>query len=373
MRRIMIGNVQSQANIEVGEGLETKINLIVGVNSFDGVELELRKIEAVAKLVIHTIIDLSIIRINPPLWRYGREHSPQIAFGKVAPILVAADNNGEVTPEKLWQEIKWSVLAGIDYMTFNLIPMKLSDFERTSKRAFPTTSRQGGVLLNYMMKHNVDNPYNPILDEILVLFKEYRVTMHIGSTFRPAGVIEAYDELHWWEISQQMEMFRRVDEAGVQAIVEPMSHQPLKDIGPGIDQLRADYGEYVPFQMLGPIVTEVNLDHDQYAAASGAAIAAMHNVGKITTIPPREHLSFPILEDTIEGAIATLTSVHAGDMCRLPYLMEQDRQITLRRGATRSCNADSAKEGCNKCLNFCPLLIGRRKEKNQPAKMGGPN
>lgn len=361
MKQITIGNKLSKARVEVGEGLTTKINLIIGANDKRGVELEKKKMEAAAKLGVHTIIDLSIIRIDPPLWIYGRECYPQIAFGKVAPILVAVDNNCEVSPEKLWKEIEWSVLAGIDYMTLNLIPMKLRDLEVVRKRSFLTASRQGGVLLNYMMKHRVDNPYGPILKDILALFKEYNVTMHIGSTFRPISVSEAYDRAHQWELKQQMETFRKVDEAGVQAIVEPMSHQPLKDIGPGIDKLRRDFGEYVPFQMLGPIVTEVNLDSDQYAAASGAATAAMHNVGKITTIPPREHVGFPSLEDTIEGIKATLTSVHAGDMCRMPELMAQDKEITKKRGDAGSCNPNSKIKGCEKCRNkyfdLCPLKI----------------
>jgi phosphomethylpyrimidine synthase len=154
-----------------------------------------------------------------------------------------------------------------------------------------------------------------------------------------------------------MEMFRKADEFGIQTIVEPMSHQPLGEIGPGIQKLREDFGEYVPFQMLGPITTEVNLDCDQYAAASGAAIAAMYNVGKITTIPPREHVGFPSLEDTIEGIKATLTSVHAGDLCRLPYLMKQDEEIIRKRGELKSCNPNSKEKGCGKCLDLCPLLV----------------
>jgi phosphomethylpyrimidine synthase len=302
--------------------------------------------------------------MDVPLWIYGREYFPDIAFGKVAPILVAAENGGDVTSKNLLKEIQWSVEKGVDYMTLNLIPERLEDFEVAKKRAFPTTSRQGGVLLNYMKKHSVDNPYSPILNEILAMFREYNVTMHIGSTFRPSGITEAYDEAHRWELRKQLEMFRRVDEAGVQAIIEPMSHQPLKDIGPGIESLRKEYGAYIPFQMLGPIVTEVNLNCDQYSAASGAAVAAMYNVGKITTIPPREHVGFPTVRDTVEGIKATLTSVHAGDLGRVPGLIEQDRYITEQRGRVKSCNPNYGKAGCNKCDSFCPLIVEYTPERN---------
>ncbi|MFA6097325.1 MAG: phosphomethylpyrimidine synthase ThiC [Candidatus Paceibacterota bacterium] len=357
MLRIKIGNLLSTANVDVGEGLSTKINLIVGANNEKGAELERKKIDAAARLGVHTIIDLSTARIDPPLWVYGRRKYPKIAFGKVAPILVAVENDGDVAPEKLLEEIEWSVKAGVDYMTMNLVPMKLRDFEIAHERNFVTTSRQGGVLLQYMMKHDACNPHGPILEDIFSLFREYNVTLHIGATFRPTSVLEAYDKAHIWELKEQIKVFKRAEAAGVQAIIEPMSHQPLKDIGPGIDSIRKKYGSYIPFQMLGPIVTEYNLDCDQYAAASGAAIAAMHNVGKITTIPPREHKGFPTLRDTIEGIKATVTSVHAGDMCRLPELMEVDRQIADKRKAAKSCNPDSEVSGCDKCSKLCPLLI----------------
>lgn len=359
MEKIAIGNKLSETRIHVGKGLETKINLIVGLNTNNkaNIEREKEKIRAGAKLGVHTIIDLSTVRIEEPLWKWGQEHYPKVAFGKVAPILVATENNGEVKPEDLLEEIKWSAEEGIDYMTMNLIPMKLGEVKIARERSFLTTSRQGGVLLNYMLRNKVNNPYEPILDDIIQLFREFNVTMHIGSTFRPMSITEAYDKTHKWELEKQMEMFRRVDDKGVQAIVEPMSHQPLSEIGPGIEELRGKYGEYVPFQMLGPITTEANLDCDQYAAASGAAIAAMHNVGKITVIPPREHVGFPSLHDTIEGIKSTLISVHAGDLCRLPHLMEEDRKITMQRKKRRSCNSNSEIKGCNKCGNLCPLLI----------------
>jgi len=359
MEKITIGNNLSAARIDVGKGRETKINLIVGVNRDNKAEIELekKKIQAGAELGVNTIIDLSIARIKEPLWKWGQEHYPKIAFGKVAPILVAVENNGDVTPEKLLQEIEWSVEAGVDYMTLNLIPIELIDLKITKGRSFPTTSRQGGVLLNHMMRHQVNNPYEAILDDILQLFKKYNVTMHIGSTFRPISITEAYDATHHWELKKQLELFRKVDASGVQAIVEPMSHQPLKDIGPGIEGLREQYGEYIPFQMLGPITTELNLDSDQYAAASGAAIAAMHNVGKITVIPPREHVGFPSLQDTMEGIKAAIISVHAGDLCRLPHLMEEDKKITKQREKRKSCNSNSETKGCNKCGYLCPLLI----------------
>ena len=342
----------------MGDGLTTKVNLIVGANSDKDVEFERQKIELAARLGVHTIIDLSIVRLDPPLWKWGQERAPSVAFGKVCPILVAADLNGDVPPRALWKEILTSVEAGVDYMTLNLVPRTLEEFQVARERSFATTSRQGGVLLRYMLKHRCENPYYPIMDDMLALFREHNVTIHIGSTFRPTGIDEAYDAAHSWELDRQMELFRIFDEAGVQAIVEPFSHQPLSDLGPGIEKLRRAYGEYVPFQMLGPIVTEKNFDCDQYAAACGAAMAAMHNVGKVTTIPPGEHLRFPTLRDTVEGIKATLTSVHAGDLCRIPELMEEDRLITRARGRAQSCNGESSEPGCNKCGELCPLLIG---------------
>jgi len=357
VNRFNIGNNATNCIVGIGEGLETKVNLIVGANSEDQVPNELEKMRQASDLGVHTIIDLSMARLDKALWQIGQEEYSHIAFGKVAPILVALENNGEVTPGKLLDEIKWSVEGGIDYMTLNVVPTHRKDIMVANDRAFPTTSRQGGVLLNYMLKNGVDNPYEEIMDEMIAMFKENNVTIHIGSTFRPSGVSEAYDTAHKWELKEQLEMYQRFREAGVNAIVEPMSHQPLADIGKGFQELREEFGGYIPFQMLGPIVTEVNYDSDQYASAIGAAEAARYNVGKVTTIPPREHVGFPTLSDSIEGMKATLTAVHAGDMARLPYLIELDKAITHGRGEAKSCNPDSKVEGCNKCLSLCPLLV----------------
>lgn len=361
MNRIVIGNTRSRARIDVGEGLTTKVNLIVGANSREQIEVEQQKIQLAVRLGVHTIIDLSCTRLETPLWQWGRERYPDIAFGKVCPILVSVDLDGEVPPDALWKEIVTSVEAGVDYMTMNLVPRTLEEFYIARERDFATTSRQGGVLLKYMLRHKCENPYYAILDDMLALFRQYNVTIHIGSTFRPTGITEAYDAAHSWELERQMELYQIFDEAGVPAIVEPFSHQPLSDLGPGIKRLREAYGAYVPFQMLGPIVTERNFDCDQYAAASGAAMAAMHNVGKVTTIPPGEHLRFPTLHDTAEGIKATLTSVHAGDLCRIPELIEEDRRITRSRGAAQSCNGNSSEAGCEKCAELCPLLLGNLK------------
>ena len=355
MEQITIRNKRSQCHIEVGKGHTTKVNVIVGANTEEQVKLERQKIKAAAELGVDTVIDLSLVRTSPSLCQWGQEHFPHLAFGKVSPILVAIDNDGEVSPKELFREIEWSVLEGVDYMTLNLIPTLVEECQVVRNRAYLTTSRQGGVLLKYMMRHQTQNPYIPILDDTLALFQEHNVTMHIGSTFRPSGITEAFDRAHRWELDRQLEVFQRVNEAGVQAIVEPISHQPLKDIGPCIETLRQRAGEYIPFQMLGPIVTEINFDCDHYASAAGVAMAAMHNVGKITTIPPREHVGFPTLQDTIDGIKAALTNVHAGDLCRLANLMEADQHVLGERGRWQSCNPRARKRGCNKCQALCPL------------------
>lgn len=359
MQQITIGQKLSNAKIKVGMGLETKINLIIGANEEDQLEKERIKIREAASLGIHTIIDLSTKRFKVPLWQYGKENFPQIAFGRVAPILVSRENSEDVSPKNLLKEYERSAKEGIDYMTLNLIPIQLQDIQKSGIRNTPTTSRQGGIMIKYMMKNKSDNPHNEILNDILDIFKEYYMTIHIGSTYRPKGITESYDSAHTFEISEQMKLFRYIDEYGVQTIVEPMSHQPLHQIGPGIQRLRKEYGEYVPFQMLGPITTEDNYDLDHIAAAPGAAIAAMNNVGKITTIPPNEHKSFPTIEDTIMGIKTTLTAVHAGDLTRLEYLKKIDYEITKKRDYSKTCDKDSNDTGCNKCKDLCPLLINR--------------
>jgi len=243
-------------------------------------------------------------------------------------------------------------------MTINFIPEKLYDLKKyIKKRKIPITSRQGGLLAHYMIKNKKDNPYNEIFDDLIGLFRKYNIVVNIGSTFRPAGIADAYDEVHNWEVQEQMRIYKTLDNSGVQSLVEIMSHQPLHQVGSGIIKIRKMYRGYVPFQFLGPVVTDVGGEYDYIAAAIGAAEAARYSVGKVTVIPAREHIGFPTINDVKMGIIATKIGIHAGDLTRIPDLLKIDKTILELRAQKRSCNPFSKIEGCEKCGQYCPLVI----------------
>ncbi len=370
MNKITIGNKLGKSKITIGKGLPTRINLIVGANSKNKkvIKKEIKKIDLGVRLGVDTITDLSMVRLNYPLWKYAKEKYAHIGVGINPPYLPFVENNKTITPEKLFNEIKTFVKGGGDFMTMNFIPRTLFELKKYIKtREIPITSRQGGLLAKYMIDYKVNNPYYEILDELLPLFKKYNITVNIGSTFRPAGIVNAYDEAHNWEIKQQMKMHRLLDEAGIQSIVEIMSHQPLHQIGSGILKVREKYGGYVPFQFLGPIVTDIGSGkYDYITSAIGAAEASRYNVGKVTVIPSHEHTRLPTLKDIELGIIATKIAVHAGDLIRIPDLIKQDRAILNLRAKNKSCNPFLNVSGCNKCGSYCPLiLITNEKNKNQ--------
>lgn len=68
MERITIGNKLSACHVEVGKRRTTKVNLIIGANNQEQVEIERQKIEAGAGLGVSTMIDLSTVRTSPSLW-----------------------------------------------------------------------------------------------------------------------------------------------------------------------------------------------------------------------------------------------------------------------------------------------------------------
>ncbi|MBU3954945.1 phosphomethylpyrimidine synthase ThiC [bacterium] len=362
MERITIGNrLNKKTKIVIGKDLPTKINFIIGTNSKTkiSVENEIKKIDLAVKMGVHTITDLSIVRLEKPLWKYVKQKYPHIAVGINPPYLPYVENKGMISPQKLFLEIKNFVLSGGDFMTINFVPKTLSQLKKyLHNRKVPITSRQGGILASYMIKNGTGNPYWVILDDLMNLLKKYHVTVNIGSTFRPAGIAEAYDKAHKWEINRQMEIYQLFEKSGIQSIVEIMSHQPLHQIGSGIIGLRKKYGQYVPFQLLGPIVADIGSGrYDHITAAIGAAEAARYNVGKITVIPPKEHVGMPTLQDVAEGINAAKISVHAGDLTRLPKLINEDWKILLLRSKYRSCNPLAKTKGCNKCGKYCPLIL----------------
>lgn len=361
MEKIIIGNKIGSARIAVGKGLTTKINFIVGTNSKNKISVknEKRKIDLAAEFCIDTITDLSTVRLDIPLWKYVKEKYPWISVGINPPYLPYIENKHKITPKKLFHEIENFIKNGGDFMTMNFIPRTLYDLEsRINKRGIPITSRQGGMLAEYMIKNRKDNPYYEILDELLLLLKKYEITVNIGSTFRPAGIIDANDMLHNWETKKQMEIYDLFEKHNIKSLVEIMSHQLLSQIGKGILTIRKKYGEYVPFQFLGPIVTDIaSGQYDYIASTIGAAEASRYNVGKVTVIPAREHTGFPTIRDIKLGIIATKIAVHAGDISRIPNLKKEDAKILKLRTINKSCNPFLKIKGCNKCGTYCPLIL----------------
>jgi phosphomethylpyrimidine synthase len=361
---MIVGNNLGNVSLEVGEGSTTKINFIVGTNKVDedSVRYEMRKIDLAVKLGVHTITDLSTVRLDKPLWRYVKEKYPHIGVGMNPIYLPFIENKTKVSPDTLLGEIERFILGGGDHMTINFTPKTREELEAySSGRLIPITGRQGGLLAVTMRKHKVDNPYYPILDDVVGLAKKYNITIHIGSTFRAAGIVEANDRSHLWEVRKQMEMYSFLKESGVLSIVEVMSHYPFHMIAKMIANIRDAYGDYVPFQLLGPVVTDVCGSYDYISAAIGAAEAARFDVGKITTIPANEHKGFPTLDDAEKGIMSAKIAIHSGDMARIPDLIEEDRRVLQKRSLIKSCDPEAFSRGCDKCGVYCPLVITQRR------------
>lgn len=363
METIKLGNCLGKTNLQFGKGLPTLINFIVGVNTTksEDILLEKRKIDMAIENGVHTITDLSTIRLDQPLWLYIKEKYPQVGVGINPPYLVYGENNKKIPPQILLNEIKNFVLGGGDQMTLNFFPRTPEDLKILGKdRLVPITGRQGGMMAVYMNKYSSNNPLYEIMEDVIEILKRYGVVLHLGATFRPAGIYEANDYSHNWEIEQQFELYKKFDKIGVKSVLEIMSHQPLHSIGVGIENLRKRYGGYIPFQLLGPMVTDFVDQYDNISAAIGMAEAARYNVGKVTTVPPREHSGFPSFEDSFLGIKSAKIAVHAGDLTRIPDLIDVDKEILKSRSEKITCNIESNKKGCEKCGKYCPLVITKK-------------
>lgn len=370
MERIEIGNNIRSCCVSVGAGESTKINLIVGTNDSDedAIQTEMRKVALGVELGVHTITDLSRVRLDYPIWRRTVDTYPRIAVGMNPPNLVFRENGGSVPPRALLREIVRYVDAGGDFMTMNLFPRSLRELQAcmSTRPDVAITSRQGGFLARHMLDTGSDNPYWDILPELMPLFRERRITVNIGATFRPIGVAQAFDAAHKQELTAQIEIFRAFEAAGVQSVVETMSHQPLSEIGSCIRTVRDQVGAYVPMQLLGPVVTDIGGgEFDHLAGAIGAAEAARHNAGKVTVIPSNEHVRYPTFEDVRLGIKATLLAVQAGDLSRRPELMAHESAVLYERVQRRSCNPESAIAGCDKCGRDCPLILAYERPRSR--------
>lgn len=355
-------------NVAVGEGLLVKVNASIGASHSKSFKSEMEKLKLLSSVGYRpdTLMDLSIIRVDKPLYLYAME-----MFGGpvgTLPHYLCYQPQKGIDVKDLIDEIEKQAEMGVSLMTLHLTPRKYLYEKACKTRVIPVVSRGGGIIIRDMyINDRTESLLSLYFDEILRILKRHNVALSIGTAFRPGTTVDALDEVQLEEIKIQGEYINAARKAGVSVMMEGIGHATLDKIASYIKIVKTRYG--VPVMPLGPIPTDAAVGEDHIASAIGATyMAFLNGADIINSITREEHTGgIPTLESVLEGLKAARIAAHVVNIARFTKLDVIDRQLSEKRGVHYTCVVEgglfteSAKQcfsmGCSRCEKECPLRL----------------
>ncbi len=248
-----------------------------------------------------------------------------------------------------------------------------------SKRIMHLVSRGGGLMHQWIVKKQEENPYLSKYDEVLRIAKENNVPLTFVCSLRSGTVVDGCDSEQIREWKSLVELIRRARKAGVSILVDGLGHMTMDEIGPAVRSFKRICGE-IPLGVLGPAVTDRALGHEHVANAIGTAMAVWSGANYCNACYPTEHLGLPEVQDIPSGIGAALIATYAGDLARHDHrrrLLQKELVMSDARRKNRwglmldgaiekveaqrtfarvgAKNKDGA--GCSICGELCPFVI----------------
>lgn len=341
----------TSSHLEVGLNCPVRVNCNVGINSEAGRAYEIERLEAIKTCDIQpdTFMDLSIGFLDMPFYKeiQSRFDCP---IGFVPSYQFPIDKSA--TKEAAIGIIKRLADDGIAFMTLHLTASR--DLYNLAKatRKIPVTSRGGGVVLQQMRLTDGENIWQSCLTDIIDIAKSYGIVISLGTTFRPAGIHDACDEVHIKETEEQLKLCRMLQAEGVQVMVENVGHIPIDKLEKHCELLRQFEAPIMP---LGPTPTDCAIGNDHTAAAVGAAFMGYWGCAHIINCITRAehtHSTFTI-EETLDAIRTAKVTAHIIDVARGIGLKEDER-VYEQRAKNRNCLAGTSAD-CTRCDLLCPL------------------
>lgn len=341
----------------IGNQYPIRVNCNIGINNSGNYKNEVIKIDELLRTKESSpdlMMDLSTIRLTKPLYQYIIDNYG-LAVGTL-PVYLCYSKNEGISKKRLLELLEEQAKQGVAFFTLHFTAdLELYEIAKKS-RLIPLTSRGGGMVLRDSFLNKRDsNILIECFDEIVSIVKKNNIAISLGTTFRPAGIVDALDEVHLLETHKQLELCQKLKALGVNVIVENIGHIDLSSIEKHSELLRRFYAPIMP---LGPLPTDNAEGNDHIASAIGGAFAGFNNSANIlNSISPNEHLNSDIkIKDSINGIIAAKIAAHSVNITRFSDLREIDDEIYKRRGEELSCISKS-KGNCERCDEFCPLKI----------------
>lgn len=337
-------------SLKVGQGCPIRVNCNVGINSQTGREYEIKRLNAIkaSDYQPDTFMDLSTGLFERPFYK-----EIQLRFG--CPIGFVPSYllplNKAVSDVQAIDIIKRLADDGIAFITLHLTASHELYQEAKAMRRIPVTSRGGNVVLQHITQTG-RNIWLTCLPEITAIVKQYGMAISLGTTFRPAGIIDACDIIHLKETEAQIKLCHTLQAEGVQVLVENVGHISLDRLEKHCQRLKECNAPIMP---LGPTPTDIALGNDHTAAAIGAAFMGYWGCAHIINCITRaEHTnSVFTIEETLEAIQSARLAAHIVDLAQGIGLGE-DELVYEKRANSRNCLAGTGKD-CTRCDKLCPL------------------
>lgn len=359
-----------------GENIYPIIISNIGISKKDSsIDEELRKADLAIKAGASIINDNSL---EGDFWNNYRLFlsALPVPFATVGINSLANKINSHVNifQKEFVDTIIRQIEMGVDVITLHATIFK-NDIEilKKSNRIIPCTSRGGLLMLKYMNKNNVENPFWLYFDNILHYAKKYNTTISLSTSYRPASVYDCslQNDLYWIEIQRIAKLVEKAKEKNVNIMVEGIGHCPI-DLIPSIISKTKKICYNVPYRVL-TVSTDIALGHDHISSAISTAIAVEYGADIVTCVTRAEHIGLPSKEEIYESVISSKIAIHSGYIARTKDYTKDIRMTMARKekGCIGEINAAidpfSAKENickhkyhdkkkqCEMCGNNCSL------------------
>lgn len=345
--------IKLRNGLTIGQGGPVRINCNIGCNSAEGYDLEIQKIEAIkmSGLVPDIMMDLSLVRMPKPLYQVAHEELG-VEVGTVLSYIPFSKSKGLD-----WKKCKQLLIElcenGISFVTIHFTASMQLYEQAKSIRKVPVTSRGGALCLYDQRLNNCFNVFTSHIDEIADMVKKYDVAISLGTTFRPANIFDACDEIHILETQEQLRLCKYLQGKGVKVMVENIGHISLDKLARHSILLH----EFdAPIMPLGPLPVDSAVGVDHINNAIGASLAAYWECAHVINCVTRyEHSCGSISIDAlIEGISAARLAAHAANVSK-GFELDEEKEIDRIRESSHSCIIDGSE--CGRCSDFCPLKL----------------
>lgn len=380
--------------IAIGRNTRTKVNANIGSSkSNNSLDDEIKKLDVALRAGADTIMDLSMGGDLDHVRREILKNCP-VPLGTVPIYQAVAETVDEkkleptdITVDQLFKTIEKQAMDGVDFMTIHCgINRDVLKRLKNQKRIMGVVSRGGSFTLEWMSRHEKENPMYEHFDDLLAILKEHEVTLSLGDGIRPGCLSDATDRNQIQELITLGELTERAWAAGVQVIIEGPGHMPMDQISANV-MLQKRLCKNAPFYVLGPLVTDIAPGYDHITGAIGGAIAGAAGADYLCYVTPAEHLKLPDSDDVHQGVIASKIAAHAADLAKkLPGAIDRDNQMAACRNrldwkSQIELSIDPAKsarfrhmgggdktDACSMCGSYCAIKVFNRSQENLQKK-----